>query len=224
MSFGTTRAAVSTAIVRITRLETAPNLYINASRCINPQLGQLGDSGKTYCRWQRHMQSYRRPTGVGAENTRPCLLRTAARIPRVATTTTAATTTGTPSLARLTMVPHNFNTTTEEALKAVVQRPTHKRCSSPRKACPQRLPSAPKSQVCATGPSPTITPTDAGRGVSAPTDYPTAVRLNFPPLRLHSREAHQAHAPTDAPPAQALLICRENQVRGSLLVPAKTVA
>ena len=44
--------------------------FINASGCINPQLGQLGDNGETYRRWQRRMLSYRRPNHVGGENTR----------------------------------------------------------------------------------------------------------------------------------------------------------
>ena len=44
--------------------------FINASGCINPQLGQLGDNGETCCRWQRRILSYRRPHRVGGENTR----------------------------------------------------------------------------------------------------------------------------------------------------------
>ena len=45
--------------------------FINASGgCMSPQLGQLGDNGETYRRWQRRMQSYRRPNRVGGENTR----------------------------------------------------------------------------------------------------------------------------------------------------------
>ena len=44
--------------------------FINASGCINPQLGQLGDNGETCCGWQRRMLSYRRPHRVGGENTR----------------------------------------------------------------------------------------------------------------------------------------------------------
>ena len=44
--------------------------FINDNGCINPQLGQLGDSGETYRSWQRRMLRYRRPNRVGGENTR----------------------------------------------------------------------------------------------------------------------------------------------------------
>ena len=154
--------------------------FIYASDCINPQLGQLGDNDDAYRFWQRRMQSHRCPTHVGGENARssPC---TAENTLRVATTTTVATTTGTPSLTSLAMVPHNnFNTAMQEALKAVAHRPTHLRSSSPSKACPQYLPT---HQGCATGPLRTRTPTDASRGLSARADYPTAVRVHFPPHR-----------------------------------------
>ena len=69
--------------------------FIYASDCINPQLGQLGDNDDAYRFWQRRMQSHRCPTHVGGENARssPC---TAENTLRVATTTTVATTTGTP--------------------------------------------------------------------------------------------------------------------------------
>ena len=48
-------------MVQITRLGTAPNLFINAGGCINPQLGQLDDNDETYRLWQRRTLSYRRP-------------------------------------------------------------------------------------------------------------------------------------------------------------------
>ena len=43
--------------------------FINASGCINPEVGQLGDNGETYRSWQRPMLSYRRPNRVGGEHT-----------------------------------------------------------------------------------------------------------------------------------------------------------
>ena len=53
-------------------LQNCAQPFINAinSGCIIPQLGQLGDNGKTYRRCQRSMQTYHRPTHVGGENTR----------------------------------------------------------------------------------------------------------------------------------------------------------
>ena len=47
-----------------------PFSRMNASGCLNPELGQLGDDGDTYRRWQRRMQSYRRRNHAGGESTR----------------------------------------------------------------------------------------------------------------------------------------------------------
>ena len=44
--------------------------FINASGCINPQLGQLGDNGESYRCWQRRMLSYRGPNHLDGENAR----------------------------------------------------------------------------------------------------------------------------------------------------------
>ena len=39
--------------------------FINASGCINPELGQLGDNGDAYRRWQDRMLRYRRGNKIG---------------------------------------------------------------------------------------------------------------------------------------------------------------
>ena len=47
------------------------NAFINVSGCLNPQLGQLGDNGDAYRRWQQRMRSHRRRDhSVGGGNTR----------------------------------------------------------------------------------------------------------------------------------------------------------
>ena len=50
--------------------------FINASGCINPELGQLGDNGAAYRRWQERMLPYRR--GNKQEGPEPALARAAA--------------------------------------------------------------------------------------------------------------------------------------------------
>ena len=37
-----------------------PQPFINGSGCLNPRLGQLGDNGQAYRRWQQRMRSYQR--------------------------------------------------------------------------------------------------------------------------------------------------------------------
>ena len=45
--------------------------FTNSSGCLNPQLGQLGDNGDGFCRWQQRMRSYRRrENNIGNGNTR----------------------------------------------------------------------------------------------------------------------------------------------------------
>ena len=48
-----------------------PQAFINGSGCLNPQLGQLGDNGDAYRRWQQRMRSHRRrDNSVGGGTTR----------------------------------------------------------------------------------------------------------------------------------------------------------
>ena len=151
------------------------------------------------------------------------LRHTVGRSLRFATTTTVVTIVGTPTLTSLTTVPYNFNMATPGAPKAVEQRVTRLRSSSRSMACPQHLLPSTTHQVCAKGPLRTRTPTDDNRGLSEPTDYPTAVPWNFPSRRKHSREVRQTQAPAMVPPAQTLPLHRENRVRGSLPDIVKTV-
>ena len=124
-------------MVRITRLGTTPN----------PLSMLVAVSTPSSVNWA----TMENPTAVGnvaccrtvvlttlmAKTHARHLLRTVAKAPRVATTTTIATTTGTLTATSLTMVPHNnFNTATQEAPKAVAHRPPRLRSSSPSKACP----------------------------------------------------------------------------------------
>ena len=47
------------------------NAFTNVSGCLHPQLGQLGDNGDDYRRWQQRMRSHRRRDhSVGGGNTR----------------------------------------------------------------------------------------------------------------------------------------------------------
>ena len=42
--------------------------FINASGCLNPDLGQLGDDGEAYRRWQTRMNRYRREDKSSCSN------------------------------------------------------------------------------------------------------------------------------------------------------------
>ena len=55
-----TKVAVGTVTVAITRLSDAPNLLSMVAAAINLHLGQLGDNGDAYRRWQQRMRSYQR--------------------------------------------------------------------------------------------------------------------------------------------------------------------
>ena len=43
--------------------------FINASGCINPELGQIGDNGAAYRRWQERMLRYRHGNKTGGPGT-----------------------------------------------------------------------------------------------------------------------------------------------------------
>ena len=122
------------------------------------------------------------PTVLAAKTHPRRLLRTTANPPRAATTT-AATTVGTPTLASLAMMPHNFHMAMQASLKTLARQPMRQRFSSSSKACPQLLPPAPKPQVCGTGPYSALTPTDDSREFCGPAEEPPVVRLSFPPRR-----------------------------------------
>ena len=57
-------------MVQITHLGFAPNHVSTLVVVSTPSLANMATNGETYRRWQRRMQSYRRPTYVGGENTR----------------------------------------------------------------------------------------------------------------------------------------------------------
>ena len=179
--FGTTRVAVSTVMVRITRSGTEPiplSLLVAVS---TPNLANWAIMVKPTAVGNAACCRTVILTALAAKTHTRCRLHTIERTPRVATTTTVVTKVGTPTLTSLTMVPrNNSNMATQEALKVVAQRPMRLRPPSLSNACPPHLPPVPTHQVCATAPIRPGTPTDANRGLSAPTDYRTAAYWNFP--------------------------------------------
>ena len=50
-------------------LNSTRKIFINASECINPELGQLGGDGSSYHRWQECMLRYRRDNKTGGPGT-----------------------------------------------------------------------------------------------------------------------------------------------------------
>ena len=50
-------------------LNSARTLFMNASGCINPELGQLRDNGAACRRWQERMLRYRRGNKTGGPGT-----------------------------------------------------------------------------------------------------------------------------------------------------------
>lgn len=68
--FGTTRAAVSNCHGTDFSFKNCQQPCTNASGFLKPQLGQLGDNGETYSRWQRRMLSHHRSNYAGDGNAR----------------------------------------------------------------------------------------------------------------------------------------------------------
>ena len=98
--------------------------FINASGCINPQLGQLGDNGETFRRWKRRMLSYRRSNHVGGENTRSSLSLHRHKNSSRRYDNNRRNNNGHSNSGRSHHGAHNFNTATQEALKAVAHTST----------------------------------------------------------------------------------------------------
>ena len=148
------------------------------------------------------------------------LLHTVGRTPRVATTTAVVTIVGTPNLTSLTMVPHNFNTGGTQgggpaASSLTVFQSQH------------GVPPAPSSGTHTPGmryrPTPNTNHTGRERGLSAPTDYLTAVHWNFPSRRYPLMGSTSDPGAGHGSPGADVATSPENHVRESLPDLAKTV-
>ena len=140
--FATTRVVVYTVLVLITRFGTAPNPLLMLEAASTPRLANWATMAKLNAVDNVACCRIVVLTALAANTHARRLLNTVGRTLQVATTN-FVTIMGTPILTSLTMVPHNFNTATQETPKAVAQRPTRVGSSSPSKAFPHNLPPVP---------------------------------------------------------------------------------
>ena len=182
-SVGTIRAAVSTAMVRVTRLENCTQPFINASGYTNSQLGQLGDIGKTYRRWQRRMLSYRRPSRIGGENTRSLSSSHRCKTSSRRCDNNCRNRNGHFNVGRTHHVASQLQYDNGGGPQGGGPTANSLTIFQPQQGRPPAPSSGTQALGMLYGSVPNSNPDGRQPGALRTTDYPAAVRLNFPPRR-----------------------------------------